>query len=250
MSKTLRDKAKKIRLDILDLSKRYQNGHIASALSCVEILVLLYEHVMTSKDQFILSKGHGVLALYAVLMDKGFHPHISGHPDIEPEQGIVCTTGSLGHGLGIALGKALAKKIQNEEGKIFVLLGDGECQEGSIWESLNLIRKFQLDNMIMIVDHNGFQALDTIQSILDESNLKQKFEAFGMSVWMANGHDFESLEKAITLSLDHHQPSLVLAHSVKGKGISFMEHIPCWHSRMMSEEEMERARGEIRNVGF
>ncbi len=244
---TLIQKAKQIRLDVLDLSEKHQNGHIASALSFVEILTFIYERLLTSQDQFILSKGHGVLALYAMLIDKGYNPIISGHPDIEPNQGIMCTTGSLGHGLAIGAGKALAKKLKNENGKIFVIIGDGECQEGSIWETFNLIRKFKLNNIVTIVDNNNFQALDTIGDILDENNLKNKFEAFGINVILIDGHNFQDIKKAfnkINKNLD--KPFVVIAKTVKGKGISFMENVPCWHSKMLNKEEMEIAIKEIK----
>lgn len=245
--KNLKEKAKQIRLDIIDLSNKYENGHIASAYSCVEILVALYYKIMSENDQFILSKGHGVLALYAILIDKGYKPEISGHPDIEIKQGIMCTTGSLGHGLPIAAGKAFARKIKNENDKIYVLIGDGECQEGSIWETLNLIRKFHLNNLIIILDYNKYQALDTVEEILDETNLKEKFEAFGMNVLECNGHDLEAISNQLSVISLEDKPTIIIAHTVKGKGISFMENIPCWHSRMLNEEEEKIALKEVKS---
>lgn len=277
---SLIQKAQKIRLDAIALSQEHKNGHLASALSMVELLVMLYEKVLTKDDQFILSKGHGALSLYAVLKDKGLNPTVAHHPDIEREQGIECSSGSLGHGLPIGVGKALAKKIKGEPGTIFVLMGDGECQEGTIWESLNIIRKFELNNIVPIVDHNKLQALDSVKTILEEDNLKAKFEAFGMRVLECDGHDFGKLEKVFgegtrhealgtkkLIATDEHgqeikessvrespwrkktTPAIILAHTVKGKGISFMENVPGWHSRMMDQEQVKRAVEEINSHG-
>lgn len=243
----LREYAGQIRLDTLELSAAYNNGHIAPAMSIVEILTVIYQSVMKQGDQFLLSKGHGCLSLYAVLRRMGCNPVISGHPDIDREQGIECTSGSLGHGLCIGVGKALAKKIKNEPGTIYVLMGDGECQEGSVWEALNIIKKHKLDNIVPIVDHNKLQALDTVRNILAEDNLHAKFEAFGFNVLSVDGNDVGQLLDAFE-TIGHADPGcrLILGHTVKGKGISFMENIPAWHTRMLNEEEYEIACREIR----
>ncbi|MCP4220900.1 MAG: hypothetical protein GY765_40100 [bacterium] len=242
---TLVEKARQIRLDTLHLAVEHNNGHIASALSCVEILTVLYEHVMEETDKFIMAKGHGVLSFYVVLRDKGFNPVIAGHPDMDPEQGIHCTTGSLGHGAPMGAGMALARKLKHEKGRIFVLMGDGECQEGSVWETLNLIRKYKLNNIILIVDYNKLQALDSVETIGDEADLKNKFEAFGVKCLEADGHDFGSLLECFSEAKKSEIPCVVLAHTVKGKGISFMENVPCWHSRMPDEGQLKVAFGEL-----
>lgn len=237
---------KKIRRDIVGLSINYRNGHIASALSCVEILVVLYEVSMREhEDQFILSKGHGALALYAILRHKGYSPAISGHPDMDVDQGIACTTGSLGHGIAIAAGKALAKKLKDEPGTIYVLIGDGECQEGVVWEAMNIARCQRLDNLCVIVDHNGLQALDSIASIADEKDLSAKFSSFGADVIEVDGHDIASLQKVFQDNKRASTTQVVLAHTVKGKGISFMEGVPKWHSRLLDEKELELALKEL-----
>jgi len=246
----LTNKAKKIRQETIHLSVEYNNGHIASALSCVEILTVLYKKVMEKEDRFILSKGHGALSFYAVLREKGFNPTISGHPDIEREQGVECTTGSLGHGVGIAVGMALSKKLKKENGRIYVLLGDGECQEGVVWETLNIIRRHRLDNIVLIIDNNSLQALDTIGSILAETNLVGKFAAFGCETVEVDGHNIPELLNCFNRITENKQtgtPSTyaIIAHTVKGKGIHFMENVPGWHSRMLEGDLLEEALREL-----
>jgi len=239
-------RAKCIRKNILDLAFKYDDGHIAPSYSCVEILVALYHKIMGEDDKFILSKGHACLALYAILQSKGFNPKISGHPDIEECEGISCTTGSLGHGLPIGLGMAFARKIQNKLGKIFVLLGDGECQEGTTWESMNLINRFSINNLVVIVDNNKFQALDSIKIIMNEISLKAKFEAFGTNVIEVNGHSFEELFDAFNHCEGNSKPCVIIANTIKGKGLSFMENIPKWHSRLPQGDELNKAYEELK----
>lgn len=251
----LKQKAKQIRLDSLDLSIKHNNGHLASAYSIVEILTVLYYAEMNHDfDEFILSKGHGCLSLFAVLQDLGFNPEIAGHPDYDPEEGIVCTSGSLGHGLPLGCGKAMANRIKNSKGRVFVIVGDGECQEGSIWETLNITRRFNVNNLVTIVDHNKLQALDTVKNILAEDNLKAKFEAFGAEVIEVDGHNMDELLTAFTqinrasnqqTNKSTNKPYVILAHTVKSKGVSFMENIAGWHVRMMTEAEQNQAREEI-----
>jgi transketolase len=242
----LQNFAKTMRKKILDLAVQHKDGHIASSFSTVEILVALYERVMAEEDKFILSKGHGCLSLYCMLHTKGFNPKISGHPDIEPEQGICCTTGSLGHGLPIGVGMAIAKKIQKKEGHVFVMIGDGECQEGTIWESLNLAKKFRLDNLTIIVDHNKLQALSTIEEIMNETNLKSKFEVFGCNTLEIDGHDFEKILEALEeKNVVKGKSRAIIAHTIKGKGISYMENIPKWHSCLPEGELLRQAYQEL-----
>ena len=239
----LKEKAKKLRKDTLDLAIKTKDGHIAPCFSTIEILISLYEHILKPQDKFILSKGHACLSFYISLRNKGYNPKISGHPDIEPDQGIECTTGSLGNGLPIGLGMAFAKKFKKEEGNIYVLIGDGECQEGTIWETLNIARKFKLTNLITIVDHNKLQALTSVKEILDETNLKAKFESFGTHVIEIDGHNFEELLDALTQTTD--KPKVILAHTTKGKGLSFMENKPEWHSRLPENEQLDQSYKEL-----
>ena len=243
----LEKKAKQIRRDILDLAVKHKDGHISPAFSTIEVLVALYYCIMKKEDKFILSKGHACLSLYAILMDNGFKPKISGHPDIEEDQGVCCTTGSLGHGLPIGLGMAFARKIQGKNGRIFVLVGDGECQEGTIWESLNLTRRFKLDNLTVIVDHNKFQALTSIMEIMDETNLKKKFESFGANVFEVDGHNFGQLFDVLSdKKIKKGSTTVIIANTVKGKGVSFMEDKPAWHSRIPEGKLLEQAYLELK----
>jgi transketolase len=243
----LEKKAKKLRKDILELALEYKDGHIAPAFSVVEILAVLYNEILNKDDKIILSKGHGCLSLYASLMDKGLNPKISGHPDVDVKQGIHCTTGSLGHGLPIGVGMAFARKFKKEKGHIFVIMGDGECQEGTIWESLNLARKYRLDNLTIIIDYNKLQALTTIKEVMSETNLRAKFEAFGCQVMEINGHNFnELLDNLSTTKIKKNIPRVVIADTIKGKGLSFMENKPEWHSRIPQGKLLEQAYEELK----
>ncbi len=243
----LEKKAKKLRKDILELALEYKDGHIAPAFSVVEILAVLYNEILNKDDKIILSKGHGCLSLYASLMDKGLNPKISGHPDVDVKQGIHCTTGSLGHGLPIGVGMAFARKFKKEKGHIFVIMGDGECQEGTIWESLNLARKYRLDNLTIIIDYNKLQALTTIKEVMSETNLRAKFEAFGCQVMEINGHNFnELLDNLSTTKIKKDIPRIVIADTIKGKGLSFMENKPEWHSRIPAGKLLEQAYEELK----
>src|SRR4030042_2211525 len=233
--------AKKIRLDTFTIAIENKEPHIAPSLSPIDILVVLYERVMKRKDKFILSKGHGCLGWYLILRRKGFSPAIRTHPDIKPDCGIECTTGSLGHGLPIAVGMAFARKLKNKTGRIFVLISDGECQEGTTWESLNLARRYGLDNLTIIVDHNKLQALSSIKDVLGKENLKEKFEVFGCNTLDINGHNlkeiFESLDKK---NIKKGKTTAIIANTIKGKGISFMEGNPAWHSKLPKTDDLIR----------
>jgi len=243
----LKNTAKKIRKTILEMAINHNDGHIAPAYSAVEILTCLYENILGKEDKFILSKGHGCLVLYAILEHKGFYPKYSGHPDIDEKNGIFCTTGSLGHGLPIAAGMALAKKYLKKNGHIFVMLGDGECQEGTTWESLNLAKHFKLDNLTIIIDNNKLQALDSIKKIISENNLYEKFKVFGCNAYEIDGHDFNDILKFLSsLAIIKDMPRVVIANTVKGKGLSFMEGKPEWHSRIPEGELLKKAYEELK----
>ena len=241
----LEEEAKKRRKEILDLAVEYKLSHIASALSIVELTIFLYEYILTSDDKFILSKGHGCLSLYTALRHKGLNPKLSGHPDIDRIEGIECTTGSLGHGLPMAVGMALARKITNKPGRIFVLISDGECQEGTTWESLLIAAQHKLDNLVVMVDYNKLQALDQIDNIVSLRDLRTKFEAFGCAVIIIDGHNFSDVSGA--LGLKHvAQPFVIVAHTTKGKGISFMENRPEWHNRIPEGDLLRQAYEELK----
>ena len=218
---------------------------MASSLSTIEILTTLYFGVLTKKDKFILSKGHGCFGFYTVLRDKGYNPVLSGHPDIDEKNGIYCTTGSLGHGLPIGAGMAHARKIKNEEGIIYVLMGDGECQEGTLWEASNIASRCKLDNLVAIVDHNKLQALDEIDNIFPFGDLERKFEAIGWYTSTVDGHNIGELIHALQQSV-YGRPRAIIANTIKGKGISFMEGKPEWQSRKPSGEEIKQAYRELK----
>lgn len=238
----LEEKAKSLRRKTLDLSVEINYGHLASAFSIVETLVALDE-VLKEDDKFILSKGHGCLSFYVVLRQKGFNPAISEHPDIQVEQGIECTTGSLGHGLPIGVGMAVAKKFKKEQGRVYVLMSDGECQEGTTWESLLLASHYGLDNLTIIIDHNKLQALGRIDDILSLGNLSDKFTAFGCHVSEVDGHRPTEIIEALEKKVD--QPKIIIAHTIKGKGLSFAENNPVWHNRLPEGEQLVQAYREL-----
>jgi len=221
---------KKLRNRILEVAFRDGMGHIPSALSILDIVWTLYYKVMTKDDQFILSKGHGVMALYAVLEEKGlmeWNSKLMGHP--RRGGAIMASTGSLGHGLPMAVGLALAKKIKGEPGRVFVLVGDGECNEGTTWESAQLAAHHKLDNLVVIVDQNH-----SSDRAIDNQDLTRKFEAFGFVARETNGHDlFET-------KLWFDTPLCIVANTVKANGIPFMQE-NSWHNRKLTKEEYEKA---------
>ena len=242
-------RAKKLRRDTIDLAVEYNNGHIASAFSIVEILIAVFDNFDWKHDRFILSKGHGCLSYYAILREMGFNPKISGHPDIQPEQGIPCTTGSLGHGLPIGVGMALAKKLKGEPGTVYVLMGDGECQEGTTWESINLAVHHELDNLTVLLDRNGFQALGKTNDILNIRTYQFVFRLLGCLEVDANGHNIYDLKVALRCKddskcfgiPDKYQPKFITIFTTKGKGLPFMENKPEWHNKMPNQEQLEEA---------
>ena len=240
----LEDKAKTTRRGIINLALEHKLEHIAPAFSIVEILIALYEKVLKENDKFILSKGHGCLALYYILRQHGFNPTISGHPDIERDQGIECTTGSLGHGLPNGVGMALARKLKNKKGNIYVLISDGECQEGTTWESALIASRHKLDNLTIIVDYNKLQSIGRVNDVLPLDNLRDKFEAFNCYTIEINGHNFSEIISAFNKNSS--KPKVIVAHTTKGKGVSFMENKVEWHSRLPDAKQLEQAYGELK----
>lgn len=239
--------AQDIRKKIIDMGLETQNGHIASALSIVEILIALYHYTLTDTDVFILSKGHGCLAWYVVLQEIGLNPDIrKGHPDIDVMNGICCTTGSLGHGLPVAVGMALAKKFKNERGRVFVLISDGEMQEGTTWESLLFAHHHNLDNLVVIVDNNKLQALGKCDNIVNIGNMKRKIQSFGCYVTKVSGHCISNIVDVLKYNeLSKNKSMIIIAETIKGKGVSFMENNPMWHNRIPNEDEMGIIREEL-----
>jgi len=240
-----KNKAKELRRKVLDLGIETGEAHFGGSFSEIEILISLYNKILQPEDKFILSKGHACYPLYVLLREKGFNPKIQSHPDMCAREGICCTTGSLGHGLPMGMGMALSRKLKNKTGKIYVLISDGECQEGTTWESAQIAVHHKLDNLLVIVDHNKLQALQRIEEVQSLGNLKNKFDAFGWQTTEVDGHNFQEILNALqNKSFD--KPQIIIAHTIKGKGISYMENDPKWHTRLPTEEELKQAYGELR----
>lgn len=228
---------KKLRNRILEVALRDGMGHIPSALSILDIIWVLYDRVMTKDDQFILSKGHGCMALYAVLEEKGlldWSSRLWGHP--KRGGAILASTGSLGHGFPMAVGLALAKKIKGEKGRVFVLVGDGECNEGTTWESAMLASHHKLDNLVLMVDQNK-----SSERALSTGSLYHKFSAFDWHpAEVFDGHDHKNIKLTLHPWLSG-KPEVTIFDTTKGHGVPFMENNWEWHNRKITKEEYEKA---------
>ena len=266
---SLRKKAAQIRRDIIDMVYRSAAGHVGGSLSETDILVSLYYCVLNvdpknplspDRDRFLLSKGHSIDAYYCVLADKGFFPKDDlksysqfsskyiGHPN-NKIPGIEMNTGSLGHGLSVGVGMALAGKMDNKTYRVFVLLGDGELAEGSVWEAAMAASNYGLDNLTAIIDRNGLQITGKTEDVMRIEPLAMKWESFGWNVIHTDGHDFPSLCDAFSKkNIIPGKPTVVIAETVKGKGVSFMENNPKWHHGVMNEAEYKRACEELDKV--
>ena len=242
--KNLEERAKWLRKETLDLSVKMGVGHLGGSYSIIEILVSLYDRVLNPRDTFILSKGHACYPYYILLKEKGYNPEISGHPDIDAKNGIPCTTGSLGHGFPIGIGMALALKIKKEVGNIYILMGDGECQEGTTWESSLVASHYKLDNLVAIIDRNNLQALDNTENILSLGDLSGKFREFGWHVSEINGHNFDEIISALKFRISE-KSHIIVANTIKGKGISYMENDSRWHVRLPNQDELKQAYREL-----
>tara|TARA_B100000795_G_C22654206_1_gene381498 strand:- start:45 stop:797 length:753 start_codon:yes stop_codon:yes gene_type:complete len=224
----------------------YGEAHLGGSFSMIEMLLALHEEVLTQEDKFILSKAHSSFPYCIYLRENGFNPPMSTHLEIDPKNNIHCTTGSLGHGLPIALGMALARKIQNKKGNIYVLISDGECQEGTTWESLLIAAKHKLDNLIVMIDYNKIQALTTLDEGLPLDNLAAKFKAFNWNTTeISNGHSFDEIIPKLQQEKLSSQPCVFIFHTIKGKGIKAFESDPAWHARKIKGEEMEIGKKEL-----
>ena len=255
-------KAKKIRLDkksiklrlhVIEALKKYKRGHIGAAFSCIDIIRVIYDKYLFSKKKkigdFVLSKGHGCLALYSVLYDKGIiskntltsftgsNSILGGHPEhFVPT--INFSTGSLGHGFAFAAGMSVADKIRSINKKIFVLLGDGEINEGSIWETALSVKKHNLKNLITLVDYNKMQSYGSMKEVINLHPLKKKWESFGFKVLEINGHSINEIKKSINFAVKHKtKPIVIICHTVKGKGLKTAENNPAWHYKSNLETE-------------
>ncbi len=247
-------------------------GHLGSAFSAIEILRVLYDEVMAhradepgwpSRDRAILSKGHGCLALYAVLADKGYFPvdeldrfchhdgMLGGHPDANKVPGVEASTGALGHGPSIGVGLALAARMKGANWRVFVVTGDGEINEGAVWEAAMMAGKHGLDNLAVIVDYNKHQSYASTAEVQDLEPLRDKWESFGFAVRDVDGHDIGDLRRTLAdLPFVAGRPNAVIAHTVKGKGVSFAENNMAWHHKSrMAEDELRAVLAEIGGEG-
>jgi transketolase len=251
---------------ILKMIYTAQAGHTGGSLSCIDILNVLYNHVMNispqnftrvDRDHYVHSKGHSVEALYAVLADKGFFPnealssidkygsHFIGHPT-RSVPGIEHNTGALGHGLSFAVGSALAAKMDGRRDRVFTILGDGELTEGSVWEASASAAHYRLDNLVAILDRNGLQISGRTEQVMAMEPLEDKFIAFGYAVRIVDGNQVAELAAVLdSLPFEPGKPNLVLAHTLKGKGIRFMEDKLEWHHRVPTEMELAAALQEL-----
>lgn len=263
----LKEIAKKIRREIIEMTYLAGSGHPGGSLSSVEILVYLYFHKMKydpknprweERDRFVLSKGHATPVMYAVLAYAGFFPiedlkhfrklgsHLQGHPSYLDTSGIEASTGSLGMGLSIANGMALAGKLDNKDYRVYVLLGDGEIEEGQIWEASMTSSRRKLDNLTAILDNNDLQIDGKVSEIKNPYPLEDKWLSFGWEVFTIDGHSFEEIHRAISEAEKvRDKPSMIIAKTVKGKGISFMENRYEWHGKAPKEEERLQALKEL-----
>ena len=222
------ERSKKLRRDIIALSKANGGYHYGGTFSCVEILSVLYDIILREDDRFILSKGHACWGYYVLLREKGYNPSLEGHPHLDIANGVHWTTGSEGHGFPAGVGMALARKLQKQSGKVYVLMGDGECQEGTTWESLLMASQHGLSNLVVVVDCNKIQGSGFVKDILSINALEAVALACGWDVSKTGGHDKAGLQTV--LSRNCVVPHLVFADTVKGKGVSYMENDPKWHA--------------------
>lgn len=264
--KHLEQKSIAYRRKILKYIYGAKAGHTGGSLSCIDILNVLYNEVMNvspenftspDRDRYIQSKGHCVEALYVALADKGFFPesdletlcqyksHYIGHPN-RKVNGVEQNTGALGHGLPIAVGTALAAKLDGKSFRVFTLLGDGELPEGSNWEAALTAHHFKLDNLCAIIDYNKLQITATTAEVCNTEPIDDKFESFGWAVRHVDGHDLDKLNQVFgDLPFTDGKPSLVIAHTIKGKGVSYMENILKWHHGAPNERQYAEALSEL-----
>jgi len=243
---TLDKKALKLRQDTFNAFIEHGEAHLGGSFSMIEMLLALHEEILTIDDKFILSKAHSSFPYCIYLRQNGFNPSLSTHLEIDTENNIHCTTGSLGHGLPIALGMALARKIKKVKGNIYVMISDGECQEGTTWESLLIAAKHQLDNLIIMVDYNKIQALSSLEDGLPLDNLAAKFKAFNCkTIEIKDGHSFSEIIPLLSQENLSLKPCVFIFNTIKGKGIKPFESDPAWHARKIKGEEMEIGKKEL-----
>ena len=258
---------RQMRRDIINMTANAGSGHPGGSLSAVELMAsVFYNHMridpkqprMENRDRFVLSKGHAAPCYYAVLAELGFisrdefknfrqlHSILQGHPDCKKVPGVDASTGSLGQGCSIAVGMALGAKLQGKDTKVFTLLGDGECQEGQIWEALMSAAHYKLDNLTVIVDNNGLQIDGNIADVMSPYPIVDKLQAFGFHVEAINGHDFDAIEAALnTARTVKGKPTAIVMTTIKGKDVSYMENKAGWHGKAPNDEEYEQGMKEL-----
>ena len=265
--KSLEKTAAEIRCGIIKAIHNAGSGHPGGSLSAADIVTALYfdemnvdpkDPKMKGRDKFILSKGHAGPVQYSALAVKGYYPmedfmtlrklgsKFQGHPDMHKVPGIEMSTGSLGQGISAAGGMAMANKLDNDPGRIYVLLGDGEIQEGIVWEALMSAAHYKLDNMVAILDHNGLQIDGKNEDVMTVAPVVEKFQAFGWNVIQIDGHDFEQILDAFKQARAcKGKPTMIVAETIKGKGVSFMENNAGWHGKAPDEEQTKQALAEL-----
>ncbi len=256
--KSLEEKAKELRKNIVEMVYLAKAGHPGGSLSSIDILNYIYMNEIDfnsqNRSRVIMSKGHVTPAIYSVLISKGIidrseigtfrqvNSKLQGHPDRNKIKELDANTGLLGQGLSIGIGMALAKKLKNDDNNIFVILGDGEIQEGQIWEALMSGSHYKLDNLIAILDYNGLSSKGDVNKSMNLEPIKDKVEAFGWHVICIDGHDYKEIDSAIKEAKTiNGKPTFIIAKTVKGKGVSFMENNPKWHSGALKDKEYTEA---------
>lgn len=261
--KGLNEIASIIRKEIVTMIHGAKSGHPGGSLSAVEILTALYfdemnidptNPKMEDRDRFILSKGHAAPVLYATLAERGFFDRnellgfrkfgtiLQGHPDMNKVPGVEMSTGSLGQGFSVACGMAMGSKIDNAPWNVYALLGDGEIQEGIVWEAAMSAAHYKLDNLIVFLDHNGLQIDGNIEDVMNVNPIEDKFKSFGWNVITIDGHDYDQIFAALDIAKDTvGKPTMIIAKTIKGKGVSFMENQAGWHGNAPSDSELKQA---------
>jgi len=244
----LKLKAFKLRQDTLMMFQKKKEAHLGGSFSMIEIIIALYYKILKKEDKFILSKAHASFPLCILLRERGLKPKITTHLEIDEKNGIYCTTGSLGHGLPIAAGMAFANKILKKKEKIYVLISDGECQEGTTWETLLVAAKHKLDNLIILIDYNKIQALSKLDDAIPLHNLVNKIRSFNINcINVKNGHNFIPILKSLNQKSRKKLPTAIIFNTIKGKGVKEFENDPVWHARKLNKDELNIAK---KRLGF
>lgn len=249
--------AKEVRKDILLQIYHANSGHPGGALSCADILTTIYFDAWQEGDKVILSKGHASAALYAVMAEKGWIPkeelttfralgsRLQGHPSLVKLPYVDASSGSLGQGLSIANGMALGLRLDQKKNSVYVILGDGECQEGQVWEAAMSAAHYRLHHVIAFLDNNGLQIDGTNDEVMRVNPLAKKWKSFGWNVQEIDGHNIAEIQQAIQNAKKSRKPNLILAHTIKGKGVSYMENQCGWHGKAPNQEQYEKGVAEL-----